>query len=590
MTTTLIIGLLIPLLGTMLGSAFVFFMRGEMSVRLQKTLLGFASGVMVAASVWSLLIPAMEMSSMENGQWTMDNQANAWSVFPAAIGFLLGMGFLLLIDELTPHLHIGTEKPEGMRSHLSKTAMLALAVTIHNLPEGMAVGVVFAGADSGTTNISLASALAVAVGIAIQNVPEGAIISMPMRAAGNSRWRSFIIGSLSGAVEPIGAIAVLLLASKLMPALPYMLAFAAGAMFYVVVEELIPEASSGQHSNLSTIGFAIGFVIMMVLDKTSETGFLITNDDNAVNLYEQATFIPQAPDYNDAAMWVTADGDIDDTGADIFYVVSTWEEDWTQRSMVNGQRSMAICHYADVWNPEHRGRMGDLEINKVAAYMSPGNRFFAPFYRHTTIEAWMTQNEDTIRNRTRLSMGDVCAAFDHFQAHRDTSRPLIIAGFSQGGLAVVELLKHIDDETYSQLAAAYVLGYKVTNADMAQCCHIRPAEGETDTGVTICYNTVKDVKYVIPVISASDICINPVNWRTDATPATLHDTITVTVAPSHHVLVVSGYSGSEYAAYKGFINVGDIHSCEPWLYSECLAKNIKVRAKEWRKLKGLGNE
>ena len=586
MTTTLIIGLLIPLLGTMLGSAFVFFMRGEMSVRLQKTLLGFASGVMVAASVWSLLIPAMEMSSMENGQWTMDNQANAWSVFPAAIGFLLGMGFLLLIDELTPHLHIGTEKPEGMRSHLSKTAMLALAVTIHNLPEGMAVGVVFAGADSGTTNISLASALAVAVGIAIQNVPEGAIISMPMRAAGNSRWRSFIIGSLSGAVEPIGAIAVLLLASMLMPALPYMLAFAAGAMFYVVVEELIPEASSGQHSNLSTIGFAIGFVIMMVLDKTSETGFLITNDDNAVNLYEQATFIPQAPDYNDAAMWVTADGDIDDTGADIFYVVSTWEEDWSQ--IVNGQ--MVKCHYADVWNPEHRGRMGDLEINKVAAYMSPGNRFFAPFYRHTTIEAWMTQNEDTIRNRTRLSMGDVCAAFDHFQAHRDTSRPLIIAGFSQGGLAVVELLKHIDDETYSQLAAAYVLGYKVTNADMAQCCHIRPAEGETDTGVTICYNTVKDVKYVIPVISASDICINPVNWRTDATPATLHDTITVTVAPSHRVLVVSGYSGSEYAAYKDFINVGDIHSCEPWLYSECLAKNIKVRAKEWRKLKGLGNE
>ena len=195
----------------------------------------------------------------------------------------------------------------------------------------------------------------------------------------------------------------------------------------------------------------------------------------------------------------------------------------------------------------------------------------------------MTQNENTIMDRTRLSMGDICAAFDHFQAHRDTSRPLIIAGFSQGGLAVVELLKHIDDETYNQLAAAYVLGYKVTKADMAQYSHIRPAERETDTGVTICYNTVKDVKYVIPVISASDICINPVNWRTDATPAMLHDTITVTVAPSHHVLVVSGYSGSEYAPYKGFLNVGDIHSCEPWLYSDCLAKNIKVRAKEWRK-------
>ena len=244
MTATIIIGLLIPLLGTMLGSAFVFIMKDEMSARLQKTLLGFASGVMVAASVWSLLIPAMEIKA----------ESGVWSVVPAAIGFLLGIGFLLLIDELTPHLHIGTDKPEGIKSHMSKTAMLALAVTIHNLPEGMAVGVVFAGAIS------------VSLGIAIQNIPEGAIISMPMRAAGNSRWKSFMLGSLSGVVEPIGAIAVLLLVSLIMPALPYMLAFAAGAMFYVVVEELIPEASSGQHSNLSTIGFAIGFVLMMVLD------------------------------------------------------------------------------------------------------------------------------------------------------------------------------------------------------------------------------------------------------------------------------------------------------------------------------------
>ena len=254
---TLTIGLLLPLLGTMLGSAFVFLMKDEMSPRLQKSLLGFASGVMVAASVWSLLIPSMEMVE----------GSGRWSVMPAAVGFLLGMGFLLLIDELTPHLHIGTDKPEGPRSRLSRTAMLALAVTIHNLPEGMAVGVVFAGAESSSiSNISLASAIAVALGIAIQNVPEGAIISMPMRAAGNSKWKSFLIGSLSGAVEPIGAVAVLLLASLMTPVLPYMLAFAAGAMFYVVVEELIPEASSGQHSNLSTIGFAIGFVLMMVLD------------------------------------------------------------------------------------------------------------------------------------------------------------------------------------------------------------------------------------------------------------------------------------------------------------------------------------
>lgn len=256
MSVALIIGLLIPLLGSMLGSAFVLMMKGQMSVKLQKALLGFASGVMVAASVWSLLIPAMEINA---GQGAM-------AVTAAAVGFLLGIGFLLIIDVLTPHLHISTDIPEGPRSHLSRTAMLALAVTIHNLPEGMAVGVVFAGAQIGTTSISFASAIAISLGIAIQNIPEGAIISMPMCAAGNSRWRSFLIGSLSGAVEPVGAIIVLMLTSTVLPVLPYLLAFAAGAMFYVVVEELIPEASSGQHSNISTIGFAVGFVLMMVLD------------------------------------------------------------------------------------------------------------------------------------------------------------------------------------------------------------------------------------------------------------------------------------------------------------------------------------
>ena len=252
----LVLGLLIPLLGTMLGAAFVFLMKDEMSPRVQKSLLGFASGVMVAASVWSLLIPAMEMEADEG----------PWAVVPAAVGFLLGIGFLLLIDEVTPHLHLDAQRPEGPRSHLSRTAMLALAVTIHNLPAGMAVGVVFAGAEEGAAHLTLASALAVSIGIAIQNVPEGAIISMPMRAAGNSKWRSFAIGSLSGAVEPLGGLAVVLLASMMTPALPYLLAFAAGAMFYVVVEELIPEASEGEHSNLSTIGFAVGFVLMMVLD------------------------------------------------------------------------------------------------------------------------------------------------------------------------------------------------------------------------------------------------------------------------------------------------------------------------------------
>ena len=254
MSTT--IGLLLPLIGTMLGAAFVFFMKKNMSPRVQKSLLGFASGVMVAASVWSLLIPSIEMKSDGGG----------WAVFPAAIGFLAGVGFLLLLDELTPHLHIGTDKPEGPRSKLSRTAMLTLAVTIHNLPEGMAVGVVLAAASQGVEGISLAGAIAVSLGIAIQNIPEGAIISMPMCAEGNSKMKSFLIGSLSGVVEPLGGLAVVLLATWITPILPYMLSFAAGAMCYVVVEELIPEASSGEHSNLSTIGFAIGFVLMMVLD------------------------------------------------------------------------------------------------------------------------------------------------------------------------------------------------------------------------------------------------------------------------------------------------------------------------------------
>jgi ZIP family zinc transporter len=240
----------------MIGAAFVFLMKDEMSLRLQKALLGFASGVMVAASVWSLLIPSIEM----------ELEAGKLAVIPAAIGFLLGMFFLLILDEVTPHLHVGTDKPEGLRSHLSRTAMLALAVTIHNLPEGMAVGAVFAGAEKSAVGLSLASALAVSVGIAIQNIPEGAIISMPMRAAGNSKLRSFLLGSLSGAVEPIGGLAVVLLASLMTPAMPYLLAFAAGAMLYVVIEELIPEASEGEHSNIGTIGFAIGFVLMMVLD------------------------------------------------------------------------------------------------------------------------------------------------------------------------------------------------------------------------------------------------------------------------------------------------------------------------------------
>ncbi len=253
---SILIGLLIPLLGTMLGSSFVFLMKEEMSPLLQKSLLGFASGVMVAASVWSLIIPAIEMNAGRG----------AMAVWPAAIGFVVGILFLLLIDNVTPHLHSGTATPEGPRSRLSRTTMLSLAVTIHNLPEGMAVGVVLAGSLQSGVDISLTAALALSVGIAIQNVPEGAIISMPMRAEGNSCWKSFLLGSLSGVVEPLGGLAVILLASVMVPILPYMLAFAAGAMMYVVVEELIPSASEGEHNNLSTLGFAAGFVLMMVLD------------------------------------------------------------------------------------------------------------------------------------------------------------------------------------------------------------------------------------------------------------------------------------------------------------------------------------
>ncbi len=252
MNESVILALLIPFAGTALGSAFVFFMRKDIPALLQKVLLGFASGVMVAASVWSLLIPSMGMT-----------QGNVW---PATTGLLAGFAFLLLIDQVTPHLHL-SGGPEGPRSKLSRTTMLALAVTIHNLPEGMAVGVAIAGAlGAGNAGLTIAGAFALSLGIAIQNVPEGAIISMPLRAAGNSRGKSFLIGALSGIVEPIGGALVILLASVVTGMMPYLLAFAAGAMLYVVIEELVPEASEGSHSNIGTIGFAIGFALMMVLD------------------------------------------------------------------------------------------------------------------------------------------------------------------------------------------------------------------------------------------------------------------------------------------------------------------------------------
>ncbi|MBQ3145553.1 MAG: ZIP family metal transporter [Clostridia bacterium] len=250
------LGIMIPFIGTVLGSGMVFFMKNKMNNKVQKLLLGFASGVMIAASVWSLLIPSIEMAQ-EQGKL-------GW--IPAAVGFLLGMTFLLVLDSLIPHMHLNNEKPEGVKSKLKKTTMLVLAVTLHNIPEGMAVGVVFAGALMGNNGITIAGALTLAIGIAIQNFPEGAIISMPLKSEGESKLKSFGYGALSGIVEPISAIITILLTNIVVPVLPYLLAFAAGAMMYVVVEELIPESQSGEHSNIGTIGVAIGFIIMMILD------------------------------------------------------------------------------------------------------------------------------------------------------------------------------------------------------------------------------------------------------------------------------------------------------------------------------------
>lgn len=254
--TNTAIGILIPFLGTALGSACVLLMKNKMNPLLQRALTGFAAGVMVAASIWSLLIPAMEHAAFM-GQWAF---------VPAAAGFWIGILFLLFLDRTIPHLHINSNKAEGPESRLQKTTMLVLAVTLHNLPEGMAVGVVYAGWLSGEMGITAMGALALSLGIAIQNFPEGAIISMPLRAEGVSKRRAFLYGALSGAVEPVGAALTILMAGFLVPLLPYLLSFAAGAMLYVVVEELIPEMSEGKHSNVGTLLFAAGFTVMMALD------------------------------------------------------------------------------------------------------------------------------------------------------------------------------------------------------------------------------------------------------------------------------------------------------------------------------------
>lgn len=249
-------GIMIPFLGTTLGAACVFFMKKSLGDLVQRSLAGFAAGVMVAASVWSLLIPAIEQS---------ENMGKL-SFLPAFIGFWVGVLFLLTLDHLIPHLHVGSDQAEGPKTKLGRTTMMVLAVTLHNIPEGMAVGVMYAGFLAGNTQITAASALALSLGIAIQNFPEGAIISMPLRAEGESKSKAFLGGVLSGVVEPIGAVLTIIAVQFIIPALPYLLSFAAGAMLYVVVEELIPEMSQGRHSNLGTVLFAVGFSVMMVLD------------------------------------------------------------------------------------------------------------------------------------------------------------------------------------------------------------------------------------------------------------------------------------------------------------------------------------
>ena len=256
MQTEVIRGIMIPFLGTALGAACVFFMKNKLHVSVQRALTGFAAGVMVAASIWSLLVPAMEQAA-DMGQWAF---------VPAVAGFWLGILFLLVLDRTIPHLHQGSSEPEGPRVALKRTTMLVLAVTLHNIPEGMAVGVVFAGCLSGDSAVTMTGALALSIGIAIQNFPEGAIISMPLKAEGMKKQKAFLYGMLSGIVEPAAALLTVLASGFIVPALPYLLSFAAGAMIYVVVEELIPEMSAGQHSNMGTVFFAFGFTVMLALD------------------------------------------------------------------------------------------------------------------------------------------------------------------------------------------------------------------------------------------------------------------------------------------------------------------------------------
>ncbi|MCF0163814.1 MAG: DUF3089 domain-containing protein [Bacteroidales bacterium] len=289
---------------------------------------------------------------------------------------------------------------------------------------------------------------------------------------------------------------------------------------------------------------------------------------------EADEYIPNAPDYDNETMWHITKGDATGEGADVFYLVSTWEMDWkTSDSMV--------CHYADVWSKNHRDRM-DIEFTRIAEYMADGNNFYAPYYRHTTIEAFLPEDDNLVYERMRIPMKDIKAAFENFNSRRDTSRPFIIAGFSQGAAATVELVKSLNEDQMKHLVAAYVIGYKVTPSDTLESRNLKAAQGADDTGVIICYNTVKDVKYILKMTTIpGTMCINPVNWSTDSIPGKLNDTVTVVTSPTCKVLVTD-YPAHEYKPILGKLNMGDIHSGEPWLYSECLRENFHVRTKAWR--------
>ena len=287
-------------------------------------------------------------------------------------------------------------------------------------------------------------------------------------------------------------------------------------------------------------------------------------------------YIPVEPDYKNAEMWVCHLNDTDGTGADVFYIPSTWEFDWTTSDGT-------LCRYADVSNEQHRSNMA-IEMNKVAEYMADGNNFYSPYYRHISLDTWATLDEDYItRQYESVSLIDVKQAFDHFIKNWNKGRPFVLAGFSQGGKSVVELMKYMPEDIRKYMVAAYVLGYKVTPDDVAVAPWIVAAKGASDVGVTISYNSVSDVKYIKPVISSPTVmCINPVNWRTDSTPAILDDSITVTLDTEHNVLVLDGYDGSHLPNILNILNVGDYHSIEPWLYDQCLRANIKQRIKAFR--------